>query len=92
LYLITTEDIFDGMVYLNLGFTFVKNTTPNYWYISNDYKSLYNRMMFQKHKLKKMLPVFDDKLTEWENMKNNNFDRIWDCGNGKWCWIQNNIV
>ena len=41
-------------------------------------------MSFQKHKLKKLLPLFDEKLSEWENMKNNGFDRIWDCGNDKW--------
>lgn len=77
---------FDGMVYNQLGFKFENNTPPNYWYINADYKSLYNRMMFQKHKLKKILPSFDPLLTEWENMKNNKFDRIWDCGNGKWVW------
>ena len=43
-------------------------------------------MAFQKHKLKNLLSVFDSNLTEWENMKNNGFDRIWDCGNGKWVW------
>jgi len=33
-----------------------------------------------KHKLTK-LKTFNNKLSEWENMKNNNYDRIWDCGN-----------
>jgi hypothetical protein len=77
---------FDGNVYQKLGFNFVTNTPPNYWYIRNDYKNLLNRMSFQKHKLKNLLSVFDSNLTEWENMKNNGFDRIWDCGNGKWVW------
>jgi len=44
-------------------------------------------MNFQKHKLKTILPTFDPTLTEWENMKNNGYDRIWDCGNGKWKYI-----
>ena len=78
---------FDGMVYKTLGFEFIKNTLPNYWYIEKDYKSLINRIAFQKHKLKKLLPIFDENLTEWENMKANGYDRIWDCGNGKWLWL-----
>jgi hypothetical protein len=77
---------FDGMVYKQLGFEFIKNTSPNYWYIDKDYKSLFNRIGFQKHKLKKLLTTFNPDLTEWENMKMNGFDRIWDCGNGKWVW------
>lgn len=77
---------FNGSVYNKLGFNFIKNTPPNYWYIKQDYKMLYNRMTFQKHKLKKILNMFDPNLTEWENMKNNGYDRIWDCGNGKWVW------
>lgn len=77
---------FDGVVYQRLGFVFTNNTVPNYWYIKSDYKSLYNRMSFQKHKLNKLLINFDPNLTEWENMKSNNYDRIWDCGNGKWVW------
>jgi len=27
------------------------------------------------------LETFNPDLTEWENMKVNGFDRIWDCGN-----------
>jgi hypothetical protein len=77
---------FDGIVYQNLGFNFIENTPPNYWYISPDYKTLYNRMNFQKHKLKNVLNNFDASMTEWDNMKMNGFDRIWDCGNGKWVW------
>lgn len=79
---------FDGSMYANLGFVFVKNTPPNYWYIDPSYKSLINRMTFQKHKLKNILSTFIPENTEWENMKTNGYDRIWDCGNGKWIWTQ----
>lgn len=79
---------FDGNLYLTLGFRFIQNTPPSYHYISKDYKHLMNRMMFQKHKQKNKLPIFDSSLSEWENMKNNGFDRIWDCGHGKWVWEQ----
>ena len=79
---------FDGMVYLKLGFRFISHTPPNYYYIIDNYKSTKNRMTFQKHKLKNILPMFDENLSEWENMKNNGIDRIWDCGNDKWVFCQ----
>lgn len=74
---------FNGNVYLNNGFTFVGYTQPNYYYIDNNYIFRYNRIRFQKHKLENLLENFDSKLTEWENMKLNKYDRIWDCGNYK---------
>ena len=43
-------------------------------------------MSFQKHKLNKILNKFESNLTEWKNMQLNGYDRIWDCGNGKWVW------
>jgi hypothetical protein len=77
---------FSGDLYHTLGFLFVGNTTPSYHYITPDYKNTINRLNFQKHLLPKKLKVFDPNITEWENMKNNGYDRIWDCGNGKWVW------
>ena len=77
---------FDGNIYSTLGFQFVHNTPPSYHYISKDYKHTMNRMQFQKHKQREKLPIFDPTLSEWENMKNNGYDRIWDCGHGKWLW------
>ena len=78
--------IFSGNIYHQLGFRFYANTAPSYHYITPDYKSLLNRMHFQKHKLSKKLSIFDSSLSEWENMKNNGYDRIWDCGCSKWVW------
>lgn len=70
-----------GNVYLKNGFTFLQTTAPNYFYLhKNDYLTRINRMKFQKHKLEKQLQIFDPNLTEWENMQNNHYDRIWDCG------------
>jgi hypothetical protein len=75
---------FSGEIYSILGFNFIHNTPPNYHYVTDGYKGIKNRMSFQKHKLKNILPIFDDGLSEWENMKKNGFDRIWDCGHSKW--------
>jgi hypothetical protein len=30
--------------------------------------------------------VFDAKLTEWQNMQANGYDRIWDCGDYIFLW------
>lgn len=76
--------MFNGTVYDTLGFRFDSNTSPNYYY--TDYTITLNRMRFQKHKLPKILEVFDINLSEWENMKINGYDRIWDCGNLKFVW------
>ena len=77
---------FDGQVYINLGFNFVGNTAPNYFYITDNYQTIQNRICWQKHKLKNKLEQFNPAISEWENMKLNGYDRIFDCGNGKWVW------
>lgn len=76
----------DGNVYEKCGFVYLEDTAPNYWY-SNHYSGpLYSRVKFQKHKLKEQLEVFDVSKTEFENMVDNGWDRIWDCGNAKYVW------
>jgi len=69
-----------GDVYTKNGFQFITFSKPNYYY-TKDYKTLENRLNYQKHKLKDKLKTFDSTLTEWENMQLNGYDRIWDCGN-----------
>jgi hypothetical protein len=81
---------FDGEIYNTLGFKFTGFTPTNYYYIINKYKDLRHRMSFQKHKLSKILKEYDVKLSEWENMKNNGYDRIWDCGNSKFVFVNPN--
>lgn len=72
-------------VYEKLGFRYLHTSNPSYYYTSNFHK-LENRMKFQKHRLNSILSDFDPKLTEWENMKNHGYDRVWDCGNDVWLW------
>lgn len=78
-----------GGVYTQLGFTYTHSSTPNYFYFNRngDTNKLFTRITFQKHKLPKVLPTFDINLTEWENMKVNGYDRIWDCGNNVYVWV-----
>ena len=70
-----------GKVYERNGFVFSHNSKPNYFYFYNNDKTVHSRMLFQKHKLKEKLKNFDPKLTEYENMNNNKYYRIFDSGN-----------
>jgi hypothetical protein len=71
--------------YEKIGFSLEKITSPNYWYFNKKEPfMLKHRFNFQKAVLKNKLASFDETLTEWENMKNNDYDRIWDCGNLKY--------
>lgn len=72
-----------GNLYKSIGFTFDGHSKPNYWYMK-DYTTRMHRSNFMKHMLKDKLEKFDPSLTEWENMKLNGYDRIWDCGTTKW--------
>lgn len=53
---------------------------PPSFYYTKDFKTLHNRLEFQKHLLSNKIEKFDPHLTEWENMQLNGYDRIWDCG------------
>lgn len=72
-----------GDIYYKNNFSFVKETAPSYSYFQKNKstETFFNREKFMKHKLGKILKKFDPSITEWENMKNNDYDRIWDCGN-----------
>ena len=69
---------YNGLGYTKAGFKFVKKTPPNYWYYKSGF--LFNRMKFQKHKIKKM-PFYSDAKTEKQIMEENGFSRYYDCGN-----------
>lgn len=70
----------NGSVYEKNGFNFICDTNPNYFYFNKSMK-LESRIKYQKHKLKNLLQSYNDNLSEYENMKNNGYSRIYDCGN-----------
>lgn len=70
-------------VYLKNDFKYTYTTKPNYWYMYR-HQNRQHRYNFRKNILKSKLPKFDNTLSEWENMQNNHYDRIWDCGNYKY--------
>lgn len=55
------------------------DSEPCYWYVKH-YK-VSHRSSFMKHKLASKLKEFDPNMTEVQNMYNNGYRRIWDCGN-----------
>lgn len=60
------------------GFELERISDKGYRYIKDGIT--YSRIKFQKHKLSKILKIFDPNLSESINMKNNGYDRYWDCG------------
>ena len=81
----------DGNLYKLTNFKYVGTTSQNYWYVDKFHKKRYHRFNFRKNILNKKLLTFDPNLTEWENMKANGYDRIWDCGHLKFIWESSNI-
>jgi hypothetical protein len=86
----TNEDLYtycdrrysNGKSYEASGWEHTSTTTPNYFYISKT--GLESRIKYQKHKLSEILSVYDENLTEQENMLNNGYKWIYDCGNLKY--------
>lgn len=84
---------YNGNVYEINNFKLVGETSPSYFYFKSDWKLTYkllSRYQAQKHKLHKILSSFDNEKSEYENMKDNGWHRIWDCGNYKFVWRKEN--
>ena len=59
-----------------------KKTLPNYFYFLDEHNPIMlSRLQFQKYMLKDKLKNFSEDLTETENMYNNGYRKIYDCGN-----------
>ena len=73
----------NNTVYDRLGFKRIGVSSPNYWYWKGKMNNLTleSRVKYQKHKLKNILEHFDESKSEVQNMKDNGYKRIFDCGN-----------
>ena len=60
-----------------LNFKKINETQPNCFYFKSE-SCLINQDLFNT---KKELKLFNDQLSELENLKLNGFNKIWDCGN-----------
>ena len=63
------------------GGNLINISEPNYFYFLKEKFNLISRQSFQKYKLKNKLEIFDENLTETENMYDNGYRKIFDCGN-----------
>jgi len=64
-----------GDGYLQMGFEFVHDSLPNYWYFEG--LKRIHRFALRKN------DSDDPNMTEWENRKKQGWNRIWDCGHRK---------
>lgn len=72
-----------GNVYAKNGFVFDHRTQPNYFWAKNQQR--FNRMSFQKHKLKDKFPdLYADEKTEDQICREAGYYKVYDCGNDKW--------
>ena len=76
-----------GNLYEQLGFKFIENTTPNYWYYKKNEMIKQHRFKFRKDVLVK--EGFDKNKTEFEIMNDRDYYRIYDSGNMKFEKILN---
>lgn len=73
-----------GGLYELLGFTFIRQSRPNYWYINK--VSRVHRWSFTKHKLLGIIPNADKNCTEEQLAESINLYRVYDCGNAVYEW------
>lgn len=76
---------FNGNMYSKLGFNKQSEGVPSYFYWRN-LDVIASRYRAQKHRLASLLGEsnFDASLSEYDNMINNGYNRVWDCGNSVW--------
>lgn len=70
-------------IYDKLGFKLESITSPNYWYTKHQMKRYY-RYNFTKSKIMNKFENANKSLSEYQNMLNFGYDRIWDCGHLKY--------
>lgn len=79
----------NGNLYKKTGFILDGVTEPGYVYYNIKTKEVFSRVKFQKHKLKNM-PGYSPELSEYDIMKLNGYDRIWDAGQYRFVLRENN--
>lgn len=74
-----------GNMYYQLGFELVADNPPDYFYVINGKRK--HRWNYRKDIIKNTLEHYDPTLTEYQNMVNHGFWRVWDCGTLKFSII-----
>lgn len=68
----------DGNLYKMLGFDYIRDTDPNYWYVKGNKR--YHRFNFTKQRIKEKFENYDEQKTEKVMMEENKYLRLWDAG------------
>ena len=72
-----------GNVYLKNGFERISISQPSYRWVSPDGRELFNRHMFMRRNLARVLTEFREEETEAQNCFREGYRRLWDCGQVK---------
>lgn len=80
------RSLYNAQSYQSTKWTKIGESKPGYIYYKNN--KVYSRQTFQKHKLKNILENFDPNLTEVENVTNNGYLQLFDCGTLKFQWTR----
>lgn len=68
-------------LYADCGFKLFKKTKPNYFYIDCKHQQRFKNFHFKKEIMKNIFKNYNDSLSEYQNMRNNGYETIYDCGN-----------
>jgi len=71
--------ISDGGTYSRVGLRQIGIISPDYYYDKSG-QFAGHRGSWQKHMLEKKLSIFDQRKTECDNMLDNGYYRVWNCG------------
>lgn len=71
-----------GNMYERIGFARTSTTAPDYFYIVNGVRK--HRWNYRKDVLPSKLTSFDATVSEYQNMVDNGYWRVWDCGSYKY--------
>ena len=76
----------DDNLYIKLGFRYASTSGPNYWYVIDGVRR--HRFNFRKDVL--VREGYDKNMTGHEIMLSRNIYRVYDCGNYKFEWKNEN--
>ncbi len=79
----------NGTLYEQLGFTLNHISEPEFWVFGNEINELEHQLLWTQGELNTKLSNYSEALSDWENISNNGYNRIWDVGNYVYIWNNN---
>ena len=78
-----------GDVFEKMGFSMNKVIMPEFFILGKNKLDRLSQKNYTSDNLKKILNVYDETISEWENLDTNGYDRIWNCGYLCYIWKNN---